>query len=253
MAIQAIEGLPKSLYQSLVLRADIAGLDGIKESIKKHFPAALITVVPEATEGQACTALIGLEQLEQAKDGNLSPVTFGVCDSIALFNQTTFKKLIDDPEVDVIVWGARGHLNAMRNPQMFGWIDVDNGRIKTISTKSPLGSPATDPIVIGTFTFKRQINARLSIDALIKRNGRINSEFYLDSCINDAVALGLHCYYFEVDSFISWGTPDDLKTFEYWQSCFHKWPSHPYRLEIDPRVNINSLDYLSNEYAEHNF
>lgn len=244
MAIQAIAGLPNSLHQSLVLRADMPGLGGIKESIKKYFPSALIAVVPEATEGQACTALIGLEALEQSEDSDLSPVTFGVCDSIALFNQATFKKLIDDPEVDVIVWGARGHSNALRNPQMFGWIDVDNGRIKTISAKSPLGSPATDPIVIGTFTFKNQINAKLSIDALIKRNGRINNEFYLDSCINDAIALGLRCYYFEVDSFISWGTPDDLKTFEYWQSCFHKWPSHPYRIELDSKIEKNGISAL---------
>ena len=30
--------------------------------------------------------------------------------------------------------------------------------------------------------------------------------------------------------------PNDLKTFEYWQSCLHKWPSHPYRLEEDRNV-----------------
>ena len=47
---------------------------------------------------------------------------------------------------------------------------------------------------------------------------------------------GLRCRLFEVDSYLSWGTPDDLRTFEYWQSCFHKWLSHPYRLERDSRI-----------------
>lgn len=228
MAIQAIEDLPKSKYQSLVLRSDMPGLVNIQKEIQEHFPHSVITLVPQVTEGQAYTALIGLDALEKSVDedkvDDLSPITFGACDNGVLFNQSAFKEMIDNPEIDVIFWGARGHTNALRKPQMFGWIDADKtGLIKTISVKTPLATPATDPIVIGTFTFKKAGDARRAIDALIKRNGRINDEFYLDSCINDAITLGLRCHLFEVDSFIYWGTPNDLKTFEYWQSCFHKW------------------------------
>ena len=61
--------------------------------------------------------------------------------------------------------------------------------------------------------------------------------------------MGLNCQLFEVDSFISWGTPNDLKTFEYWQSCFHKWNSHPYRLELDKRVNQDALMELEKKYT----
>jgi choline kinase len=254
MAIQAIEDLPKSQYQSLVMRSDMPGLADIESSIKQSFPNAIITLVPEVTEGQACTALIGLDALEKSNTknsgGDLSPVTFGACDNGVLFNQVAYQALINNPEVDVIVWGASDHTNAVRKPQMFGWIDANaDGHINTISVKTPLASPATDPIVIGTFTFKNSNDARRAIDTLIARNGRINGEFYLDSCVNDAIDLGLRCHLFEVDSFISWGTPNDLKTFEYWQSCFHKWPHHPYRLELDARVERAALESLSLGYA----
>lgn len=254
MAIQAIEDLPKSQYQTLVMRSDMPGLADIQRSIKESFPNAIITLVPEVTEGQACTALIGLDALEESSaknsGGDLSPITFGACDNGVLFNQAAYQALINNPEIDVIVWGARGHTNAVRKPQMFGWIDANaDGRINTISVKTPLASPATDPIVIGTFTFKNPNDARHAIDTLIASNGRINGEFYLDSCINDAIGLGLRCHLFEVDSFISWGTPNDLKTFEYWQSCFHKWPHHPYRLELDSRVDRAALENLSLRYA----
>jgi len=254
MAIQAIEDLPASKYQSLVLRSDMPGLEDIQEEIKEHFPHSVITQVPQVTEGQACTALIGLDALEQSVVGDrlddLSPITFGACDNGVLFDQSAYQALIDNPDIDVIVWGARGHTNALRKPQMFGWIDANtNGRINTISVKTPLASPATDPIVIGTFTFKNPGDAKRAIDTLIARNGRINGEFYLDSCINDAIDLGLRCHLFEVDSFISWGTPNDLKTFEYWQSCFHKWPHHPYRLELDSRVDRDALVALSQRYG----
>jgi NDP-sugar pyrophosphorylase family protein len=256
MAIQAIDDLPKSKYQSLVMRSDMPGLEKISTSIMGKFPNALISLVPGVTPGQACTARIGLDALEASnamtnKEGSgIAPITFCACDNGVLFNQSRYHALINNPEVDVIVWGTRGHINALRKPAMFGWIDASaSGLINAISVKTPLASPATDPIVIGTFTFKNPIDARRAIDTLIARNGRINGEFYLDSCINDAIDLGLRCYLFEVDSFISWGTPNDLKTFEYWQSCFHKWKYHPYRLELDSRIERTALEHLSKHYA----
>jgi len=39
-----------------------------------------------------------------------------------------------------------------------------------------------------------------------------------------------------------------LKTFEYWQSCFHKWPGHPYRLELDERVAKEAVVSLESRY-----
>jgi NDP-sugar pyrophosphorylase family protein len=260
MAIQAINDLPNSKYQSLVLRADMPSLSDIKAAMKKQFPNAILTLIPGVTEGQACTALIGLDALENSISNTalklaapiaaIEPITFGACDNGVLFNEDAYQVLLDNPAVDVIVWGVRGHVNAIRNPNMFGWIDADAiGLIRNISVKTPLASPATDPIVIGTFTFKKADDARRAINVLIARDGRVNGEFYLDSCINDAIAMGLRCHLLEVDSFISWGTPNDLKTFEYWQSCFHKWSRHPYSLELDPRVERSDLEKLAARFA----
>ena len=68
--------------------------------------------------------------------------------------------------------------------------------------------------------------------------------------INDAVALGLKCRIVQVDHYIGWGTPDDLLTFEYWQSCFDKWQSHPYKLELDSRVNPQAIAELREKYKK---
>lgn len=251
MAIQAIKDLPKSIHQSIVLRADMPDLAEIKKSISAEFPKAQLTVVSKVTEGQACTALLGLNALEKSTTNNLSPITFGACDNGVLFNQNKYQALINNQDIDVIVWVTRGHINAIRKPQMFGWVNAnDNGRINYISVKSQLANPNSDPIVIGTFTFKNFDDARLVIDTLLKRDGKVNGEFYLDSCINDAITLGLRCHIFEVDSFISWGTPIDLKTFEYWQSCFHKWSGHPYRLEKDRRVDNADLEILKIRFGD---
>ncbi|MES2977755.1 MAG: NTP transferase domain-containing protein [Pseudomonadota bacterium] len=251
MVAQAAHDLPQSDRQAFVLRSDMPGHADISSQIQSIYPRACIEMISTVTEGQACTALIGLDALERQSTGytGTGPITFGACDNGALYDAGAFSRLLDDLEVDVIVWGVRGYANAIRHPKMFGWIDADaSGRIRQISVKTPLATPATDPIVLGTFTFRRATDFRASVDRLIARNGRINNEYYIDSAINDAVALGLRCQLFEVDSYLAWGTPDDLRTFEYWQSAFHKWPGHPYRLELDRRVPAREVSALEQQY-----
>ncbi len=250
MVVQAIQALPPAEHYVFVLRKDMPGTRAITDELRRLYPQAIVEILSQVTEGQACTALLGLDALERAVGRSVpEPVTFGACDHGALYDGVAFQQLVDDDNVDVIVWGVRDHANALRHPQMFGWIKANHGWIERISVKTPLDSPASAPIVSGTFTFRHADDFRHCVGRLIKRNDRINGEFYLDSCINDAVELGLRCRLFDLDSYLSWGTPDDLRTFEYWQSCFHKWPGHPYRLENDQRVAVEALEDLGKTYC----
>ncbi len=257
MVVQAVEALPPAERHAFVLRADMPGAGAIAAELERLYPGAVVEMLPQVTEGQACTALLGLDALERALAGGSAPgpVTFGACDHGALYDGAAWRRLAEDPDTDVIVWGARGHADALRRPRMFGWIQVQaqadgEGWIERISVKQPLasGSPASDPIVCGTFTFRRAADFRRCVERLLEHDDRVGGELYLDSCINHALALGLRCRLFEVESYLSWGTPDDLRTFEYWQSCFHKWPGHPYRLERDPRVPAPARAELERAY-----
>ena len=249
MVMQAVNHLPAAQQHAFVLRSDMAGCQEIGDVLNSAYSTSVIKTLPAVTEGQACSALIGLDALMNAFWEVPGPITFGACDYGALYDDAAFQAITDDPTVDVVVWGVRGHANAVRNPQMFGWIDAADGSIRRISVKAPLSSPPTDPIVLGTFTFRRAEDFRKVVNHLIARDGRVNGEFYLDSCINDAIEMGMKCHLFEVNSFLSWGTPNDLRTFEYWQSCFHKWSGHPYRLEHDVRIPPEAVQKIAAQFA----
>lgn len=248
MVAQATHDLPSAEHHVFVLRADMAGYADVANQLISLYPKAIIRTIDRVTEGQACTALIGLDALEDEVGNGCSPITIGACDNGALYDVESFGKVFEDPLVDVIVWGVRGYPNAILNPKMFGWIDALDGQVRSVSVKTPLDKPASDPIILGTFTFRRADDFRRALDRLIARDGRINGEFYIDSLINDAIALGLQCRLFEVDSYLCWGTPNDLRTFEYWQSCFHKWGNHPYRLDLDARIPIEQIGPLGARY-----
>lgn len=249
MVLQATDDLPAAGRHVFVLRTDMAGFEDVSETLSTYYANTLIKTVDKVTEGQACTALLGLEALEAEAGPQTCPVTFGACDYGSLYEASKLKALFDEG-ADVVVWAIRGHAHAVRNPQMYGWISAEGTRIKNISVKVPLDSPATDPIVLGTFTFRDGATFRRCVEHMIERDARVNGEFYLDTCINDALALGLDCKVFEVDHFMSWGTPDDLRTFEYWQSCFHKWAGHPYRLELDGHVPKDQVPALDQRYGK---
>ena len=155
MVLQAARDLPNTDMRVFVVREDMPDYAKVNTAIKESFPNSLIRTIDHVTEGQACTAMLGVDALRNSDSEDVSPVTIGVCDSGALYSEEKFQNLITDDDVDVIVWGIRGYTNAIRNPEMFGWIEEENGVILSISVKKPILNLKSDPIVLGTFTFKR--------------------------------------------------------------------------------------------------
>lgn len=249
MVVQATGDLPATDRQLFVLRRDMPGLDDIDAALRSNFPAVRTVVLDGPTDGQARTALLGWQAVSVAVQAD-GPLTIAACDNGALYRPERLQKLLDDPTTDVIVWVARGYPNAARHPRMYGWVACAEGsdRVTGVSVKTSLGDPAHDPIIIGTFTFRCGADFARAVERMIEREAQVNGEYYIDTCIEDALALGLTVRIFEIDSYLCWGTPNDLRTFEYWQSCFHKWAGHPYCLENDRRVAPESLVALRQAY-----
>ncbi|MEI2453371.1 NTP transferase domain-containing protein [Lysobacter firmicutimachus] len=244
MVVQAARDLPEPGRRVFVQRRDLPGRERVAQTLRERFPDCALVDLEQVTDGQARTCLQGLDGIDPQQ-----PLTIGACDNGALFDPQALAGLLgEDGGADVLVWVARGYPGAARRPQHYGWVDEAEGRVKAVSVKKPLADPARDPIVLGTFSFRRAGDFVAAAEAMIARDGRVNGEFYIDECINDAIAMGLSCRVFEVSHYLCWGTPDDLRTYEYWQSCFHKWPTHPYRLERDPRVAEHARAGLENRY-----
>jgi NDP-sugar pyrophosphorylase family protein len=228
MVVQAARSLPASENYRFVVLGEHFDANEVQASIKKQFPGAGFTLLEAVTEGQACTCLAALKELPADK-----PLTISACDHGVIFDTDQFTALMNDPDVDIIVWASKGHPGAIKHPHMYGWVETLGDQVIGVSVKEPLHDPVSDPIIVGTFTFKRVEIFRAAAQKLILRDERVNGEFYVDSCLEDAISMGYRARVLLVDHYLCWGTPSDLKTFEYWQSCFHKWSSHPYQWQED--------------------
>ena len=251
MVIQAVNSLLNFKNKIFVIRSNMKGIKTISKKLKQSYSNIYLKTLRNKTQGQADTALNAIKQTDPNTNININEnITISACDNGVIFNSKKLNNYMNDTKKDIIVWGIRGHPHAIRNPEMYGWINLNkkSNKIISVSVKSPLQNTTLDPIIIGTFTFRNKFIARSSIETLIEKNNRINNEFYIDSSINEAIKLGFKCYYFEIDYYLSWGTPNDLKTFEYWQSCFHKWRHHNYNLYRDKNIPKDKINILEKKY-----
>lgn len=229
MIIQAKNFLPKANNYLYVTRNKT-------NDFKKFLPNKnnFYLNLNEVTEGQACTAFLGLKKLKNKIKINITPITFGACDLGVIYDQDKFNKAFENEKNDIIVWTKKTNYKNVNSPNMYGWIYEKKNIVKKVLVKSHFNYLNNTSIITGIFTFKNVEIFENCYNHLIDRNKRINNEFYLDSILEDALQLGYNCFSFNVDHYISWGTPNELKTFQYWQSCFHKWENHKYNFKKDP-------------------
>ena len=218
MVIQASNTLPRADKWVYICRESHVKEHRLGEVLYAYAPNASVLTTPGLTDGQASTCLLAKHLINTAE-----PLVIGACDNGALWDEEKFAHLTK--KADCILWTFRNNITVQNKPEQYGWVATDGGEnAERVSVKVPLSAtPVKDHAIVGTFWFRE---GRIFVEAaerMIGSNRRINSEFYVDECINDVIASGLRVKVFEVDKYICWGTPDDLRRFEYWESFFSRY------------------------------
>ena len=204
--------------------------DELKEAqLRNIFKGSKIFGLKELTEGQAATALAAKQELVLDK-----PLLIGACDHQIFYNGEKFKNLTGESsgEADALIFTYRNNPNVRRNPNAYAWVDADSsGKANRVSVKQPLpGNLLEHHAIIGSFWFRKAGYFTEHAERMMAENRRINNEFYIDEVMNGLIRSGLNVRVFEVDAYASWGTPDDLKTYEYWREYFSKHVSLPLKI-----------------------
>ncbi|ASF38497.1 hypothetical protein CEH05_04930 [Halobacillus halophilus] len=245
MVLQSHDHLPQSAHQIFICLEEHLNQYHLEEEIKRSYPKADIMRLSQVTEGQAVTCEWALEQLDLER-----PLLISACDNGVLWNEEKFQDMLLDESVDAIIWSFRNHPSSNAHPEMYGWANTNtNSEVTSVSVKKPIShNPENDHAIVGTFYFRKARDYKESVKRIKAKNIRVNGEFYVDSSINELIAMNLKVKVFEVDHYICWGTPNDLRTFEYWQSFFHKWKWHPYHLDKDIFMAPEKINKLDEKY-----
>lgn len=232
MAASSALSLPQGSDPVFVTRDSLRD-SVLEEKLRTVFPHSRILSLKKLTQGQAATALEAEKEWDSDK-----PLLIGACDHQIFYRAGNFEKEILNPQVDALIFTYRNNPNVRRNPNAYAWADADSsGKVRRVSVKKPLEEPLLDQhALIGSFWFRKASFFSEHARRMIQENRRVNGEFYIDEAMNGLVSAGLSVKVFEVDAYASWGTPDDLKTYEYWKAYFEKhfsgWPQPEFSVVI---------------------
>jgi NDP-sugar pyrophosphorylase family protein len=221
MIYQAIKCLPKTdkvMYGCLSNHNEFIDLDGD------------IVWIDEILPGQACTC----EQILKEVDKQ-SSILISACDNGAFYDSKKFIDLVNDQSNDVIVWSYTKNYASKYKPNMYSWLELDEDEnILKVNVKEFKGNnPLEENAIVGTMFFRNKEIFNKSLKYLYDNTIKTNNEYYVDNLINAAIEIGYKVKNFSIDEYICWGTPNDLKTYEYWQKFFDKVNWHSYKYEDD--------------------
>lgn len=225
MVVHAANSLPFGLETRLIALEEHLKAYPIEREVQKFLDKVKILSIPKLTEGQAITVSFALKDLDPH-----CPIFIAACDNDMLYELEKLNSLTQDKSVDGIVFTFRGNPTSKNHPEMYGWVKQVNNIVESVSVKAPISSnPIQDPAIVGAFYFRSVQMYQEILQELIKRNLRVNGEFYIDSMVGLGVEMGYKFVSFPIDYYICWGTPNDYKTFHYWQEFFDKVSWHPYK------------------------
>lgn len=221
MVVKAVKCLPQSEKNVFICLENHLSSYSLEQTLKENFKNVKIVPIGNTTDGQATTCEIGIKN---AGIEDETPILISACDNGVYYNYKEYDKLVNDENVDVIVWSFRNNQTTKNNPNMYSYLNVDlNRNIKEVSVKKlNYGSPLETHAIIGTMFFRK---AKYFLDGYYenkRKNLRTNNEFYVDDVINRSIEKGLNVKVFEVKNYICWGTPDDYYTYNYWKEHFTK-------------------------------
>lgn len=184
--------------------------------IQPYVPEAKVYRIDDVTDGQATTCMHAMEDIPDDL-----PVTITACDNGALYSTDALQRLLDDTTIDCIVWAFKQTATSRLYPHMYAWLDVDESmQLRDVSVKKPFADRPNEYAIIGTMFFRRAGDFHWGYNFIRTHDLRTNGELYVDNLLKPLVDAGKRIVVFPVDHYICWGTPNDYKTFRYWETYF---------------------------------
>jgi len=160
-------------------------------------PGCRVVEVEGLTEGAACTALLAKKYID-----NNNPLFFANSDQFVEWDSTEFMYNMNETNAD----GGIVSFRSTHPKWSFAKVD-ENGLVTEVAEKNPISDIAT----VGYYYWKHGSDFVKYAEDMIKKDIRVNNEFYVCPVFNQAIQEGKQIRTFEIPKMWGLGTPEDLK------------------------------------------
>ena len=160
-------------------------------------PGCKIVETDGLTEGAACTALLAKEHIDSE-----NPLFFANTDQFVEWDSNEFMYKMQENDAD----GGIVSFRATHPKWSFAKVN-EQGLVTEVAEKNPISDIAT----VGYYYWKNGSDFVKYAEDMIKKDIRVNNEFYVCPVFNQAIEDGKQIRTFDIPKMWGLGTPEDLK------------------------------------------
>ncbi len=168
----------------------------MKSFLKAIKPNCEVIEINELTQGAACTTLLAEKYIN-----NNNPLIIANSDQYISWNASNTMYAITESKID----GGILTFNATHPKWSYARTN-DKGFVTEVAEKKVISNNAT----VGVYYWKKGSDYVKYANSMIKKNIRVNNEFYVCPVFNEAISDNKKIKTFEVDEMWGLGTPEDL-------------------------------------------
>lgn len=164
---------------------------------------------------------------------NDMPVCVSGCTYFIKYDSRRLAHLLEDIQVDVVLFSFSHHECLLRNPSNFHYAKVRDLVVVTeVVAKTPVSDrPYLDQALTGTAIYRCPDDLFSSLEEYLS-GGQHPNAFFLDA-VNLLLSQQKKVVIFEVDMFVPVRTVDDYRELVYWQEYFCDSSHHPFSKRKD--------------------
>ena len=219
MVIRTVNSMPRQDKWIFLPRQEDIERYPIERTLRQFNNNCIIEPVRQYTSGQASTCM-----LVESRIPDNSELIIASADYEHRYNHGLWQSILDDLTIDGAIWTYRSKSMLLKDPEKFAYCKVKEDGItisKVVEKEVISNTPYLDPLVVGTFWYRRASDFKSAAKNTIDNNIKINGEHYVGTSINYIIEKGKKFVIFDIEQWISFGDPFELRVLEYWEEHFN--------------------------------
>jgi dTDP-glucose pyrophosphorylase len=218
MVVTAVRSMPHQTAWIFVARQDDLDRHPILSSLRDFNAQSVVIGAKEFTSGQAATCMLAADYIDDDAE-----LMIASCDYATTYDSKSWNEIRNNSSIDGAIWTVRTKGLPIKNPDAFAYCKVraDGKTITQVVEKATISdTPNIDPLVVGTFWYRRALDFKRGATHLITNDITVKGEHYVATSINYLIDQGARFVIFDLEQWISFGDPFELKIMEYWNDYF---------------------------------
>lgn len=149
------------------------------------------------------------------------PVIISYCDFYSLWSWQDFMSKVADSRCFGAIPCYTGFHPHMLHNTNYAYVKSAGLVVSDIQEKMPYTSdPMSEYASAGIYYFSSARLMSAAFQYVFDNDLKVNGEYYVSLAYKHLLTRGLKTIVFELDYFMQWGTPEDLREYQYWSKCF---------------------------------